>query len=76
MNKKNNEYQAIEIARLTFDWINTYLPPTLRTNSSHTIKANRTAVNLYINYLEDKGIKQKTLNAECFSVSHLNNWLT
>ncbi len=62
MNKKNNEYQAIEIARLTFDWINTYLP-TLRTNSSHTIRAYRTAVNLYINYLEDKGITDKTLNA-------------
>jgi len=75
MNKKNNEYQAMEIARLTFDWINTYLP-TLRTNSSHTIKAYRTAVNLYINYLEDKGITEKTLNAECFSVSHLNDWLT
>lgn len=74
MNKKNNEYQAIEIARLVFDWINTYLP-TLRTNSSHTIRAYRTAVNLYINYLEDKGITDKTFNTECFSVSHLNDWL-
>jgi integrase/recombinase XerD len=74
MSKKNNEYQAKEIVRLTFDWINAYLP-TLRTNSSHTIKAYRTAVNLYINYLEDKGITDKTLNAECFSVSHLNDWL-
>ena len=74
MNKKNTEYQAIEIARLTFDWINTYLP-TLRTNSSHTIRAYRIAINLYINYLEDKGITDKTLNTECFSVSHLNDWL-
>ena len=28
MNKKNTEYQAIEIARLTFDWINVSVLPT------------------------------------------------
>ncbi|MBI9064926.1 MAG: tyrosine-type recombinase/integrase [Marinilabiliaceae bacterium] len=74
MNKKNNEYQAMEIARLIFDWINTYLP-NLKTNSLHTIRTYKTAVILYINYLEDKGITDKTLNMECFSVSHLNDWL-
>jgi site-specific recombinase XerD len=74
MSKKNNECQAIEIARLTFDWINTYIP-TIRTNSPHTVKAYRSAVNLYINYLEDKGITDKTFNAECFSVYYLNDWL-
>jgi len=74
MSKRNNEYQAIEIARLTFDWINVYIP-TLRTNSPHTVKGYRTAVNLYVNYLVDKGITDKTLNAECFSVSCLNGWL-
>jgi len=74
MSKKNNECQAIEIARLTFDWINAYIP-TLRTNSPHTVRAYRTAVTLYFNYLEDKGITDKTFNAECFSVSCLNDWL-
>jgi site-specific recombinase XerD len=74
MSKKNNEYHAAEIARLTFDWINTYIP-TLRTNNSHTVRAYKTTVNLYILYLEDKGITDKTFNAECFSVSCLNDWL-
>ena len=74
MNKKNNEWQAIEIARLTFDWINSYIP-TLRTNSPHTVRAYRTAVNLYVNYLEDKRITNKTFSAECFSVSCLDDWL-
>ena len=74
MNKKNNEWQAIEIARLTFDWINAYIP-TLRTNSPHTVRAYRTAVNLYVNYLEGNGITDKTFNAVCFSVSCLNDWL-
>ena len=74
MNKKNNKFQAIEIARFTFDWINIYIP-TLRTNSLHTVRSYRTAVNLYINYLENKGITDKTFNAECFSVSCLNDWL-
>lgn len=74
MSKKINKNQAIEIARFTFDWINDYIP-TLRTNSPHTVKAYRTAVNLYVNYLEDKEITDKTFNAECFSVSYLNDWL-
>ncbi len=74
MSKKNNEYQAIEIARFTFDWINVYIP-TLRTNSPHTVRAYRTAVNLYISYLEDKGITDKTFSVEFFSVSFLDGWL-
>ena len=73
-NKKNNECDAIAIARLTFDWINTYIP-TLRTNSPHTVKAYKTSVNLYVRYLEDKGITDETFNAECFSVSFLNDFL-
>ena len=74
MNRKNNECQAVEIARLTFDWINGYIP-TLRTNSLHTVRAYKTTINLYVHYLEDKGITDKTFNAECFSVSYLNDWL-
>jgi len=73
--KKNNKCHAVEIARLTFDWINSYLP-TLRTNSTHTVRAYKTSVNLYIRFLEAKGITDKTFNAECFSVSFLNDWLT
>ena len=74
MSKKNNECQAVEIARFTFDWINIYTP-TLRANSTHTVRAYKTALNLYVNYLEDKGITDKTFNAECFSVTCLNDWL-
>ena len=75
MSKKNNKSQeAIEIARFTFDWMNDWLP-TLRTNSSHTVRAYKTAVNIYVRYLETKGITDRTFNAECFSVSCLNDWL-
>jgi site-specific recombinase XerD len=75
MNKiKNNEFQAVEIARFTFDWISAYVP-TLRTNSPHTTRAYTTAINQYVSYLENKGITDKTFNAECFSVSCLNDWL-
>lgn len=74
MSKNNNEWQAIEIARLTFDWISVYIP-TLRTNSPHTVRAYRTAVNLYVNYLQNNGITDKTFNADCFSVACLNDWL-
>ena len=76
MNKKNKQSQeAIEIARFTFDWINDWLP-TLRTNSPHTVRAYKTAVNLYVRYLETKGITDKTFNAKCFSVAYINDWLT
>jgi len=71
---KNKNKRAIEIARMTFDWINTYLP-TLKTNSRHTIKAYRTAINLYIKYLESKNITEQTLNMECFGVAFINDWL-
>ena len=74
MNRKNNENQAVEIARLTYDWIHTYIPA-LRTNSPHTVRTYKTAVNLYVCYLEDKGITEKTFDAACFSVSYLNDWL-
>lgn len=69
---KNNN--AIEIARITFDWVNTYLP-TLKTNSQHTIKAYRTAINLYINYLESRDVTEQTLNMQCFDVAIINDWL-
>ena len=71
---KNNEFQAVEIARLTFDWINIYVP-TLRANSAHTIRSYKTSINLYVSYLEDKGVTDKTFNTECFSVTYLNEWL-
>jgi Site-specific recombinase XerD len=71
---KNKEFNAVEIARLTFDWISIYVP-TLRANSTHTVRSYKTAVNLYVCYLEDKGITDKTFNTECFSVTCLNNWL-
>ncbi|MDR0794990.1 MAG: site-specific integrase [Tannerella sp.] len=69
----SNEKQAIEIARFAFDWINDYVP-VLKTNSPHTVRAYQTSINLYVSYLEDKGITDKTFNATCFSVSRLNDW--
>lgn len=70
----NNNKQAIEIARITFDWINTYLPK-LKTNSLHTIKSYKSAVNLYITYLETINTTKQSFNLDCFNVEHINRWL-
>ena len=73
MRKKANE--AIkEISRYTYDWITSYIP-TLRTNSRHTTRNYRIAVNLYIVYLEEAGFNEANFNTDCFSANRVNEWL-
>lgn len=74
MGKRNNDEAAREIARYTYDWISSYVP-SLRTNSGHTIKSYATAASLYISFLESRGIKANGFSTECFSASHITDWL-
>lgn len=73
MRKKTNE-TIRELSRYTYDWITSYIP-TLRTNSSHTTRNYRIAVNLYISYLEEIGFNESNFNTECFSANRVNEWL-
>ncbi len=74
MSRKNIDENIKEIARYTYDWINSYVP-NLRTNSVHTVRAYTTAVNLYISFLESKGIKANGFTTECFSANFITDWL-
>ena len=74
MRKKANE-TIKEISRYTYDWITSYIP-TLRTNSGHTTRNYRIAINLYIAYLEEAGFNEDNFNTDCFSADRVNNWLT
>lgn len=73
MRKKTNE-TIRELSRYTYDWITSYIP-TLRTNSSHTTRNYRIAVNLYISYLEEIGFNESNFNTDCFSANRVNEWL-
>lgn len=74
MGRRKNDEVVREIARYTYDWINSYVP-NLRTNSEHTVRAYTTAVNLYISFLESYGIKADSFTTECFSANHITDWL-
>ena len=73
MRKKTNE-TIRELSRYTYDWITSYIP-TLRTNSSHTTRNYRIAVNLFISYLEEIGFNESNFNTDCFSANRVNEWL-
>ena len=65
---------ARHLAEYISDWINIYVPR-MRGCSSHTERAYRTSLSLYVSYLEEKGYTPFTLSIECFTPEVLNNWL-
>lgn len=72
MNRKANE-SIREIARYTYDWITSYIPAQ-RTNSSHTVRAYKTTVNLYVAFLEEQGYKASSFSSDCFSANMVCDW--
>lgn len=66
MKKTNNAIR--EISRYTYDWITSYVP-TLRTNSNHTTRNHKIAVNLYIAYIEELGYDETNFNTNCFAAN-------
>lgn len=73
MKKTNNAIR--EISRYTYDWITSYVP-TLRTNSDHTTRNYKIAVNLYITYIEELGYDETNFNTNCFAANIVTQWLT
>lgn len=54
----------------------TDIAPALKTGSKNTLKNYRTALDLYLLWLEDvKHIDEKTLNASCFEAKMIDKWL-
>lgn len=74
MKKANKE--SIKIAHYISDFLNSYAP-TQKTASTHTLKSYRTALSLYITFLEkEKEITSIKLNRGCFSRLVLEEWVS
>lgn len=68
-----NKNEAKEITKYISDYLNNYIHT--QTESSHTLKSYRMALQLYLEYLESIGITILSLNYECFNVSNIENWM-
>jgi site-specific recombinase XerD len=67
--------ESVKIARHINKFINEYVP-SQKTNSEHTVKSYHIAISLYIDFLEtSKNICPEKFNADCFSVSYIEDWL-
>jgi len=72
---KKSSKEAIIISRRINEFLNEYMP-LQKTKSEHTIRSYDTALSLYIEFLEtEKRVDSSKLNAECFSVTYIEDWL-
>ena len=72
--KKPTE-EALGIARYIHVFLNEYAPTHL-TGSKHTLKSYKTALFLYISFLEGvKGIRSESLKFDCFSRISIEEWV-
>jgi len=72
--KQSNE-EATRIARYIHRWLNEYMP-SLKTNSSHTIKSYSHTLSLFIHFLEvEKKIAPSDLCSNCFSRNYMEDWI-
>jgi len=73
--KKPTE-EAFGIARYIHVFLNEYAPIHL-TGSKHTLKSYRTALFLYMVFLEGvKGIRSESLKFDCFSRTSIEEWIS
>ena len=72
MIKVKNEAKEI-IAYIT-KYIKTYVP-SQKTVSDNTLKSYRIAIQLYLEFLEEKGTTISNICYECFDVLHIEQWL-
>lgn len=70
---KNNKNEALDLAKYYVSWID----ECTRTNSLNTIRSYESAMNLYINFLEDvKGLKPSSFSSSNnFSCETIKEWL-
>lgn len=71
MNKEKKE--AKEITKYISDFISNYIYT--QTESPHTLKSYRVALQLYLEYLEENGITTININYECFNVVNIEKWM-
>ena len=62
------------IARHLSSFLNDYLP-SQKTESAHTLKSYQDTFSLYIQFLEEKGIKSSNFDASCFESPRIEEWL-
>ena len=75
MKQKTSNEEAIIIAQTLRKWFNVFLPD-VRSASDHTIRAYHDTMENLIHFLEEeKGIKPKSFNGECFSPSLITEWI-
>lgn len=67
--------EAIELAEYIHIFLNEYAPVHL-TSSKHTLKSYRTALFLFLVFLEsEKGIQASSLKPECFARINIEQWV-
>ena len=73
---KKSKAEAKELAGYIYTFLNVYAP-SQKTSSEHTLKAYRTALALYIGFLDEvKGVSPETLCMDVFAPSVIEDWLS
>lgn len=72
---KKSRQEAVEITRYMHHFLGEYAPTHL-TGSPHTLKSYRTALLLYVIFLEKSmGINSSSLKFACFSKENIEKWI-
>lgn len=72
---KKSIKEATEVAKHIYEFLNNYAPTHL-TGSQHTLKSYKTALFLFITFLEtNMGIGCESLKIECFSRKNIEKWV-
>lgn len=67
--------QALLIAKYLNEWLECHVP-SIKACSSHTKRNYETSVTLYVMFLRSvKHVSPKTLNAQCFSLDNITEWI-
>lgn len=73
MKKVNKE--AYQLAQHIYNWLHVY-SPSIRSNSSHTIRTYTTTLSLFVGFLEkEKKIDSSSLRFNCFSREYMEEWI-
>lgn len=72
MMKMNKD--SAKIAKAISEFLDTYAPDML-TTSDCTLKSYTTAINLYLSFLESKGVTPKSLSRSHFEKSWIEDWI-
>jgi len=74
MKKKTSNEEAIIIAQAIRKWFTVFLPD-VRSASPHTIKSYHETMELFIQFLEEKGVKSSSFNGDSFCLANISEWI-